>query len=99
MDTPGPGAYDGFVHERTRGAAPLRATRFRYEDSKLPGPADYELSPLIQDTVLRGTFNSTLNNPILAKLQTRALRDEKSAAAAAATVQPMGDTTGVAVHT
>jgi len=36
-----------------------------------------KLSPLLQDTVLRGTFNSTLNNPILAKLQTRAIQEEK----------------------
>ncbi len=61
----------------------------------MPGPADYELSPLLQDTVLRGTFNSTLNNPVLAKLQSRALREEKSSAAAinsASNVQPVGST-------
>ena len=98
LDTPGPGAYDGFVHGRVRGAAPIRAVRFHLEDSKNPGPADYELSPLLQDTVLRGTFNSTLNNPVLAKLQNRALREEKSAAATGG-VQPMGDTAEVAVHT
>ncbi|CAF4680977.1 unnamed protein product, partial [Rotaria magnacalcarata] len=60
---------DGFINERARGVAPVRDSRFRYEISKVPGPADYELSPLMQDTVLRGTFNSTLNNPILTKLQ------------------------------
>jgi hypothetical protein len=38
------------------------------------------LSPLLQDTVLRGTFNTTLNNPVLAKLQSRAIREEKAAA-------------------
>ncbi|CAF4690372.1 unnamed protein product, partial [Rotaria sp. Silwood2] len=80
LDTPGPGAYDGFINERPRGIAPVRDSRFRYESSKVPGPADYELSPLLQDTVLRGTFNSTLNNPILTKLQSRALREEKLAA-------------------
>lgn len=105
VDTPGPGAYDGFVNERARGVAPVRDTRFRYETSKLPGPADYELSPLLQDTVLRGTFNTTLNNPVLAKLQNRALREEKSAAAAlnsASTIPPMGglgDIGDVPVHT
>jgi hypothetical protein len=26
----------------------------------------FQFSPLIQDTVLRGTFNATLNNPIAA---------------------------------
>jgi hypothetical protein len=29
-----------------------------------PGPGAYEFSPLIQDTVLKGTFNVTLNNPL-----------------------------------
>lgn len=33
--------------------------------------------------MLRGTFNSTLNNPILAKLQDRALKEEKAAVNAA----------------
>ncbi|CAF3141392.1 unnamed protein product [Rotaria socialis] len=104
IDTPGPGAYDGFINERARGAAPVRDSRFRHEISKVPGPADYELSPLMQDTVLRGTFNSTLNNPILTKLQNRALREEKLAAAAlnsASITQPNSGTDGigeVAVH-
>ena len=94
-DIPGPGAYDGFINERPRGIASVRDARFHYQTSKLPGPADYELSPLLQDTVLRGTFNATLNNPVLAKLQNRALREEKSAAAAfnsASTVPSMGGT-------
>ncbi|CAM2711420.1 unnamed protein product [Rotaria socialis] len=77
-DTPGPGAYDSLISPRTQGYAPVKAQRFQYEVEKLPGPADYELSPLMQDTVLRGTFNSKLNNPILAKLKSRALRDDQS---------------------
>ena len=51
------------------------------------------MSPLFQDTVLRGTFNTTLNNPILARLQSRALREEKAAAqisASNAPVPPVG---------
>ncbi len=28
----------------------------------------FQFSPLIQDTVLRGTFNATLNNPIAPRL-------------------------------
>ena len=43
LDTPGPGAYDVAVPERARGGAPVRDTRFHYESSKLPGPADYEV--------------------------------------------------------
>lgn len=42
-DTPGPGAYDGFINERPRGVATVRDSRFRYESSKIPGPADYEV--------------------------------------------------------
>jgi hypothetical protein len=43
LDTPGPGAYDGFINERPRGIAPARDTRFRATNSKAPGPADYEV--------------------------------------------------------
>ncbi|CAF0774387.1 unnamed protein product [Rotaria sp. Silwood1] len=96
-DTPGPGAYDGFITSRTHGYAPVRASRFYQDVSKMPGPADYELSPLLQDTVLRGTFNSTLNNPILAKLQSRALRDEQAAITESSSVPTLpvpGETNG-----
>lgn len=78
LNNPGPADYDGFLTSRPHGYAPVRDARFHTEISQLPGPADYELSPLLQDTVLRGTFNSTLNNPILAKLQSRARREQRS---------------------
>ncbi len=42
-DTPGPGAYDGFINERPRGIAPTRDSRFHYETTKLPGPGEYEV--------------------------------------------------------
>ena len=29
-----------------------------------------QFSPLLQDTVLKGTFNATLNNPIAPRLET-----------------------------
>ncbi|CAF0774130.1 unnamed protein product [Adineta steineri] len=82
-DNPGPGAYEGSITSRPHGYAPVRDTRFRDEIPQLPGPADYELSPLLQDTVLRGTFNTKLNNPILVKLQNRALKEEAAANAMA----------------
>jgi hypothetical protein len=43
LDTPGPAAYDGFLTSRTHGFAPVYDARFRYENSRLPGPADYEV--------------------------------------------------------
>jgi hypothetical protein len=43
LDTPGPGAYDGYAHERPRGFASVRDSRFRFESSKVPGPSDYEV--------------------------------------------------------
>ncbi|CAF0962416.1 unnamed protein product [Adineta ricciae] len=98
-DTPGPGAYDGYTTEHPRGVAPPRDSRFRYENSRAPGPADYELSPLLQDTVLRGTFNTTLNNPVLAKLQSRALREEKLSTTKTKPIDNMDDLKEVAVHT
>lgn len=107
IDTPGPAAYDGFLTSRSHGYAPVNDARFHNETTKMPGPADYEvrteeinnkiiffylkLSPLLQDTVLRGTFNSTLNNPILVKLQNRAIREEKVAAHAADSSAPIVD--------
>ncbi|CAF1535012.1 unnamed protein product [Adineta steineri] len=98
-DTPGPGAYDGYVNENApRGIAPTRDVRFRYETSKLPGPADYELSPLLQDTVLRGTFNTTLNNPVLAKLQNRALREDKISTSLDQPIVGNGNNEEVTVH-
>ncbi|CAF1351377.1 unnamed protein product [Adineta ricciae] len=83
VDIPGPGTYDSLAPLQPRGYAPVRASRFRNEIPKMPGPADYELSPLLQDTVLRGTFNATLNNPILAKIQERALREDEAMLTAA----------------
>ena len=43
----------------------------RWKKNKIdqPGPADYELSPMYQDTILKGTFNATLNNPLVYKKQ------------------------------
>lgn len=43
LDTPGPAAYDGFITARPYGYAPVYEARFRNENSKIPGPADYEV--------------------------------------------------------
>ena len=119
-DTPGPGAYASLTASRPHGYAPIRSSRFHSHDSKIPGPADYEvnyqklnaviiqmifffqLSPLLQDTVLRGTFNSTLNNPILMKLQNQASKEQRAAAAttnSASMLPPVGESDSeIATH-
>lgn len=38
--------------------------RFKSIKSETPGPGTYHLSPLIDSTVLKGTYNVTLNNPV-----------------------------------
>ena len=50
FDTPGPGAYDGFLTARTHGYAPVHDSRFRQELSKMPGPADYEVNRYLKKT-------------------------------------------------
>jgi hypothetical protein len=41
----------------------------------MPGPGFYELSPMYQDTLLKGTFNATLNNPFVYKERQKATLD------------------------
>lgn len=43
-----------------------RDARFKDTDNttEAPGPGTYQLSPLIDSTVLKGTYNVTLNNPV-----------------------------------
>ncbi len=65
---PGPGAYDQSTARSKFSIA--KQTDRRWKDAKdkaLPGPGFYELAPMYQDTVLKGTFNVTLNNPFVAK--------------------------------
>ncbi|RUS85400.1 hypothetical protein EGW08_006843 [Elysia chlorotica] len=65
-ENPGPGAYDSHGRQPSKGGLMItRDKRFRQDVEDFPGPGTYELSPLIQDTVLKGTFNHTLNNPVL----------------------------------
>ncbi|XP_019733557.1 sperm-tail PG-rich repeat-containing protein 2 [Hippocampus comes] len=63
---PGPGEYNPSV----RCSPPMclmasREERFKENTNTNPGPADYQLSPGIMNTVLKGTFNATLNNPLM----------------------------------
>ncbi|KAM4616791.1 sperm-tail PG-rich repeat-containing protein 2 [Polymixia lowei] len=41
-----------------------RDNRFQVPQNTNPGPGAYQLSPGVMDTVLKGTFNVTLNNPL-----------------------------------
>lgn len=41
-----------------------RDMRFKEIKANAPGPGTYHLSPLIDNTVLKGTYNVTLNNPV-----------------------------------
>jgi len=72
--TPGPGTYGVPPSpEPKAGKFVFKEKRFKdvYKPEPKPGPAHYELSPQVQDTVLRSTFNVTLSNPIAQKLEER----------------------------
>ncbi|XP_067944512.1 sperm-tail PG-rich repeat-containing protein 2-like [Watersipora subatra] len=69
---PSPAAYDPNVKaiDDKGGKLVYKERRFRdLSKEDVPGPGTYEYSPLIQDTVLKGTFNATLNNPITQRIQ------------------------------
>jgi hypothetical protein len=62
---PGPGAYEPRMTTDKGNLMTTKDSRFRQGIvEERPGPGAYEFSPLIQDTVLKGTFNVTLNNPL-----------------------------------
>ncbi|CAL1526354.1 unnamed protein product [Lymnaea stagnalis] len=67
METPGPATYNTVTESLSRkgGLMVTKDRRFHEDKEAFPGPGAYEFSPLIQDTVLKGTFNHTLNNPIM----------------------------------
>ncbi|XP_063166805.1 sperm-tail PG-rich repeat-containing protein 2 [Candoia aspera] len=74
-DIPGPGTYSPVV-DQSGAKLPSGVTvcvsqepRFKEAKDKTPGPASYELSPLLRDTVLKRTFNVTLNNPVMIKVR------------------------------
>ncbi|EDO38402.1 predicted protein [Nematostella vectensis] len=62
---PGPGHYDAVSSGKPGGLMVTRDTRFKPLKSDVPGPGAYELNPIQAHTVLKGTFNTTLNNPIV----------------------------------
>ncbi|XP_071505426.1 sperm-tail PG-rich repeat-containing protein 2-like [Diadema antillarum] len=68
---PGPGTYDPAAKDAVKLSLLVgKDRRFReLRKNENPGPGAYELSPLLQDTVLKGTFNATLNNPIAPQME------------------------------
>ncbi|CAI7994978.1 Sperm-tail PG-rich repeat-containing protein 2 [Geodia barretti] len=63
---PGPGQYD-YQNPLGRGKPGLlcqRDLRFKPIGNKVPGPGAYTLSKGYKDTVLQGTYNATLDNPL-----------------------------------
>ncbi|KAM3831705.1 sperm-tail PG-rich repeat-containing protein 2 [Vipera latastei] len=74
-DIPGPGTYSPTVDQPGAklysGMKVWDSQEPRFKDSKdsNPGPASYELSPLLRDTVLKRTYNVTLNNPVMIRVR------------------------------
>ncbi|XP_060894896.1 sperm-tail PG-rich repeat-containing protein 2 [Labrus mixtus] len=64
-DVPGPGQYNPGVKSFSQMALiPSRENRFKVPMNTNPGPGAYQLSPGLMNTVLKGTFNVTLDNPL-----------------------------------
>uniref|UniRef100_A0A8D0C2U8 Sperm tail PG-rich repeat containing 2 n=1 Tax=Salvator merianae TaxID=96440 RepID=A0A8D0C2U8_SALMN len=70
-NAPGPGSYNPEAYN-SNVKSPSSVTtwvskeeRFKQAKDDTPGPGAYELSPLFRDTVLKRTFNATLNNPVV----------------------------------
>ncbi|XP_056600892.1 sperm-tail PG-rich repeat-containing protein 2 isoform X2 [Triplophysa dalaica] len=62
---PGPGHYSPDVKSSsTLALIGSKEDRFKCSKDISPGPGAYELSPVLKDTVLKGTFNVTLHNPL-----------------------------------
>lgn len=63
---PGPGEYKhtSVLCKGKPGLLCFRDNRFKPIKSAVPGPGSYQLSRTQKDTLLQGTFNSTLANPL-----------------------------------
>ncbi|XP_054629034.1 sperm-tail PG-rich repeat-containing protein 2 [Dunckerocampus dactyliophorus] len=62
---PGPAHYNpGVISSTPMVLMASRENRFKVSMNTNPGPAAYQLSPSVMNTVLKGTYNVTLNNPL-----------------------------------
>ncbi|KAM5193847.1 sperm-tail PG-rich repeat-containing protein 2 [Mantella aurantiaca] len=73
---PGPGAYNPVMTSviQTPSSVP-KEERFKESKEVTPGPGSYELSPVFKDTMLKGTFNATLPNPLLSQMEGSSRKD------------------------
>ncbi|CAL8297165.1 unnamed protein product [Gadus morhua 'NCC'] len=63
---PGPGQYSPVTKTSPQQTLFVcREDRFKVQRNSNPGPGTYQLSPGVMDTVLKGTFNVTLHNPLV----------------------------------
>lgn len=72
-DVPGPGTYNESNAQNHVALALMVTKDNRFRQAKkddVPGPGAYELSPLLANTVLHGTFNATLHNPVAPAIDT-----------------------------
>ncbi|XP_016304909.1 sperm-tail PG-rich repeat-containing protein 2 [Sinocyclocheilus anshuiensis] len=74
-ETPGPAQYSPDVQFSPKLALIVsKEDRFKSPKDKTPGPGAYELSPVIMDTVLKGTFNVTLHDPLVSSMRSLSSR-------------------------
>ncbi|KAL7838950.1 hypothetical protein SRHO_G00256080 [Serrasalmus rhombeus] len=67
---PGPGQYSPELKATPKLALiGSHEDRFKQANTTTPGPGTYTLSPAVLDTVLKGTFNVTLRNPLVSHAQ------------------------------
>ncbi|XP_043401446.1 sperm-tail PG-rich repeat-containing protein 2 isoform X7 [Chelonia mydas] len=87
-NVPGPGTYNPVV--KTASIISLfvsRVERFKEVKEITPGPGAYELSPLFKDTVLKRTFNATLQNPVATQMDNTVCKYEAVHPGALCTIQ------------
>ncbi|XP_039248162.1 sperm-tail PG-rich repeat-containing protein 2-like [Styela clava] len=81
-EVPGPGTYNE-ESPKNKVALALMVTkdeRFKqHKKDEVPGPGAYELSPLLANTILQGTFNATLHNPVAPAIDTGRISTNKQA--------------------
>ncbi|XP_043828275.1 sperm-tail PG-rich repeat-containing protein 2 [Dromiciops gliroides] len=65
-DGPGPASYNPIFKTSPKLSLFLKKEKRFVEPKDItPGPGTYKLSPIFRDTMLKGTFNATLKNPLL----------------------------------
>nr|XP_048703069.1 sperm-tail PG-rich repeat-containing protein 2 isoform X6 [Caretta caretta] len=87
-DVPGPGTYNPVVKSASIISLFVsRVERFKEVKEITPGPGAYELSPLFKDTVLKRTFNATLQNPVATQMDNTVCKYEAVHPGALCTIQ------------